>query len=233
MYPESTRNFETNKILGGVGALLTAIGSFVPFTGPIGIVSIVGIILMLISLKGLSEEFREPSIWRNTLNGFIFGIIAIAAAIVVFVAFFFAIFNVGRFANPVSLGLGIVGAILGLIIVFVFFVLEAMFYKHAFETLSEKSGERMFRTGGLLLLIGAVLTIVLVGFVLLFVAWILLAIAFFSMKPLAQPASGYSAQYSSTATSIPPSGQNKYCQYCGAENKLDTTFCTHCGRKLT
>jgi hypothetical protein len=57
MYPESSRNFESNKMLGGVGAILTAIGSFVPFTGSIGIVAIVGIILMLISIKGLSEDF--------------------------------------------------------------------------------------------------------------------------------------------------------------------------------
>jgi len=44
----------------------------------------------------------------------------------------------------------------------------------------------MFGTAGLMILIGAVLTIVLVGFILLWVAMILLAVAFFSIKT--QPA---------------------------------------------
>jgi hypothetical protein len=27
-------------------------------------------------------------------------------------------------------------------------------------------------------------------------------------------------------------GQAKFCGFCGAENRLEATFCTHCGRKL-
>ena len=59
MYPESNRNFESNRILGGVGALLTAIGSLVVFRGPIGIVGIVGLILVLIAAKGLADEYKN------------------------------------------------------------------------------------------------------------------------------------------------------------------------------
>ena len=235
MYQESSRNFETNKILGGVGALLTAVGSFVPFTGPIGIVSIVGIILLLISLKGLSEEFKEPAIWRNSLNGFIFGIVAIIAAIVVAFIFIAAVFSFRTF-TPLSVGFGafaVLVGIVGFIIMFVFYILFATYFRRAFDIIEQKTGERMFHTGGLLLLIGAVLTIILVGFVLLFVAWILLAVAFFSMRPPTQPAPAYSTPYNGPSTSMPPSGQSKYCPYCGAENKLEATFCTRCGRRLS
>jgi uncharacterized membrane protein len=229
---ESSRNFETNKILGGVGALLTAIGSFVPFAGPVGIVSIIGIILLLISMKGLSENFREPNIWRNAINGFIFGIIGIGIAIVIFAIFLFSMFSSARFFWVPGVVFSFVGLIIGLVIVFAFFLLEAIFYKRAFDLLGTRSGERMFHTGGLLLLIGAVLTIVVIGFVLLFVAWLLIAIAFFSMRAQIQQTSRYATQPPSSAPST-FSGQVQYCQYCGAENKMDATFCTHCGRRLT
>ncbi|MGB9854022.1 MAG: DUF996 domain-containing protein [Candidatus Bathyarchaeales archaeon] len=51
-----------------------------------------------------------------------------------------------------------------------------------------KSGENMFNTAGLLLLVGAILTIILIGLILMLVAWILVAIGFFSVKvPTTQP----------------------------------------------
>jgi uncharacterized membrane protein len=232
MYSESTSSFESNKILGGVGTLLMAIGSFVPFAGPIGIVFIIGIILLLISMKGLSENFREPSIWRNAINGFIFGIIGIGIAIVVFAVFLFSMISSAAFFSAPGVVFGVVGLIFGVIVVFVFFLLEAIFYKRAFDSLAQRSGEGMFHTGGLLLLIGAVLTIVIIGFILLFVAWILLAVAFFSMRSPAQQPTSY-ATPSQQSTAPPGTGQIKYCPYCGAENKIDAAFCTHCGRKLT
>jgi uncharacterized membrane protein len=51
-----------------------------------------------------------------------------------------------------------------------------------------KSGEKIFETAGLLWLIGAFLTIILVGFILIWIAWILIVVGFFSIKtPAAQP----------------------------------------------
>ncbi len=237
MYQQSTRTFESNKTLGGVGAILTAIGSFVPFAGAVGIVSLVGIILILISMKGLADDFQDGSIYRNALNGFIYGIIAIVITIVVAIIAFAAIFSFGAFSG---FGIGvaaltILAAIAGLVILFIFFVLSAMHFRRAFDTLGEKSGERMFHTGGFLLFLGAILTIVIVGFILLFVAWILLAVAFFSMRPPMAAAPAYAPPYTQAPPpTTPPTGaQVKYCPYCGAENKIEATFCTHCGRRLT
>jgi len=198
MYPQSNRNFESNKMLGGVGALLTAIGSFVPFTASIGILFIIGIILVLISLRGWASDFRD------------------------FIASRLAIGLIG-------LGLGLIS----LFIAFIFLVLSAISYRRAFDVLADRSGEKMFRTGGLLFLIGAALVIVFgLGFILMFVAWLLLAVAFFSMRP---PVTEVPPAY--TAPPPPPtdapSGQVKYCRYCGAENNINGTFCTHCGRRLT
>jgi uncharacterized membrane protein len=50
-------NFESSKTLSGVGAILVAIGSFVP------VLAIVGIILVLIGLKGLAEAYGEKAVF--------------------------------------------------------------------------------------------------------------------------------------------------------------------------
>jgi len=235
MYPESSRSFESNKVLGGVGALLTAIGSLIPFSASVGIVYIIGIILVLISMKGLADDFKDQSIFRNTLSGFIFGVIGIAIGIGAFTVV------ISRFVNSFILGtrpltrvfdiLLVIGAAL---VVFAFLVVAGIFLKRAFEGLGAKTGEHMFHTGGLILLIGSALTVAFFsGFVLLFVAWILLSVGFFSMKPASQPVPEQALMTGSSAASVAPSGTVKYCPYCGAENKIESTFCTHCGRKMT
>ncbi len=230
MYPESTRNFESNRILGGVGALLTAIGSLVLFSGPVGIVGIVGIILVLISMRGLADDFKDPTIYRSTLNAFIFGFIGILIAIGVFAAFGFLSGFI--FAHPIVGAFGFLGALAGWGLMFVFILIGGVFYKHAFDSLASKSHEGLLRTGSLILLIGSILTIIFIGFFLLFVAWIVIAIGLFSLKPVTQPAQAYTPPFTPPTSPQASPGQVKYCSYCGAENKPEGTFCTHCGRRL-
>ena len=92
-----------------------------------------------------------------------------------------------------------------------------------------KSAEKMFETAGLILLIGA--AIPLIGEILKFVAWILAAVGFFSIRmptqvppvppvpPVAPPA-------------VPAAQERRFCQYCGAENNFDASFCQKCGKKI-
>lgn len=219
-------SLESNKTLGGIGAILVAIGSFFP------ILSLVGIILVLMAMKGLAEYYNENGIFENALYGLIFGVIAIVAFIILFfTAIFTGIFTGAFFAIPL--------VILALVVMFVFFLLQAIYYRKSFTILSEKSGEKMFDTAGLLLFLGAILTIILVGIILLLVAWILVAVAFFSIKtPTTQP----------PATTPPPPAappptpspaptavvtvEKKYCPSCGTENKGDAIFCVKCGKKI-
>jgi uncharacterized membrane protein len=231
MYPETTRDFESNKILAGVGALLVAVGSLIPFTGAIGIVAIVGIILVLIGVRGLADGFKEYSIFRNTLYGFIFEVIAFLCGVAAFASLALGFLGFPFFIR-LGFGLDIFIAIVLLILVFIFFVLGAVFFRQAFGVLADKSGEGLFRTGGLLLVLGAVLTIILVGFVLLFVAWILVAVGFFSTRPPGASGSAFQPPPSAPVFNQPATGQVKYCAYCGAENKLGGSFCTSCGRRL-
>jgi uncharacterized membrane protein len=166
-------NLESSKSLSGVGAILVAIGSFVP------VLAIVGIVLVLIGLKGLAEVYGEKAIFQNALYGLIFEVVAAAAFCFVLVGAL-----LGGLAT-LSLIAFLAGFGLALIVAFVFSILAAYFYKKSFDLLSSKSGERLFGTAGLLMLIGAVLTIILVGALITLVAWILAAVAFFSLKPSA------------------------------------------------
>jgi uncharacterized membrane protein len=215
-------SLESNKSLAGVGALLVAIGSVFP------VLSLVGIILVLVSMKGFAEHYKDESIFTDTLYGFISGVGGFIAAIILFIGILVSYIRRISLTTPVApSGLGVAAFIVILVIAFVFLLVQAVFYKRAFDKLAAKTGEDMFRTAGLLLLIGSVLTIIFVGFILLFVAWILIAIAFFSVKIEATK-----FQEPVFQSQTPASIEKRYCPYCGAENEADSLYCSRCGRKL-
>ena len=175
-------NLQSNRTLAGVGAILLTIGSIFP---PL---ALVGIIILLVALKGLSEYYNEHGIYRDALYGVVFGIIGIVVAAVAFFIFFMRTrAGIAPFAPPLHPLRALLVLILILGAMFLFFLLEATFLRKSFDRLAAKTGEKMFETAGLLLLIGAVLTIVLVGFIVLLAAWIIATVAFFSIRA-AQPA---------------------------------------------
>jgi uncharacterized membrane protein len=82
---------------------------------------------------------------------------------------------------------GLVGALFSVLaILWIFLIVSAFFNRRSLKTLSTKASVKLFSTAGLLLLIGAVLTIVFIGLVLIWIAVLLIAIAFFLMKPQPQ-----------------------------------------------
>jgi len=213
-------SLESGKTLGGVGAIFIAIGSVFP---PL---SLVGIILLLVAMRRLADYYEDKGIFDNALWGFIFGIIGIVGAIIVFFLFIFtgAIWSVTTgFAVPLAIG-SIIGAI---VVWFVFSLLQAIYYRKAFAILSEKSEEKMFDTAGLLLLIGAILTIILIGALVSLVAWILVAVGFFAIKTLPTPLPPLAPPQAPAAPT-----ERIYCQYCGTQNKSDAVFCKKCGKKI-
>ena len=89
---------ETNKTLGGVGALLMVITPVAGFAGGIftGLLGLVGLILVLIAMKGLADHYNEGGIFNNTLYGVVLtivGVIAFIATIIVAAASFLAEFG--------------------------------------------------------------------------------------------------------------------------------------------
>jgi len=171
-------SLESGKTLGGIGALLMVIGTFVPFLG------LVGLILLFVALKRMGDYYKESGIFQNALYGLIFGIIGIVSLAVVVLALFglSIIPAVPDFADSLGFLAFLGGIIVALVVAFIFYILTAVFFRRSFNMLSEKTGETMFGTAGLLLLIGAILTIIVVGLVLIFIAWILVTVAFFSIK---------------------------------------------------
>ena len=77
------------------------------------------------------------------------------------------------------------GIIIGVVIIFVFIVVAVFLYRKSLTSLATKTGVGMFNTAGLIMLIGAVLTIIVIGLVLIWIAFILVAVAFFSIKTAA------------------------------------------------
>jgi uncharacterized membrane protein len=169
-------SLESGKNLAGIGSIFLII--------PVPFLSIVGIIMVLIGMKNLSHAYNDESIWKNTLYAVIFGIIGIIASGLTLISLFFggiftaATFGLGETSGIIGL---VAGLIIFLFIAFIFYLLEAIYIRRAFDSLANKSGVGLFRTGGLLLLIGAILTIFIVGLFLIFIAWILILVAFFQI----------------------------------------------------
>jgi uncharacterized membrane protein len=196
---------ETNKALGGVGAILMFIG-IIPVISSYAIIELIGLILVMVALYNLASYYTERGIFNNALYGLIAGIVGgVIAAVVVFVSvitsltdFLYQIFptwngdwtalsgltpDVSNL-NPTDI-LPFVGGILGaLAILWIFTIIAAFFVRRSVVSLSEKSGVGLFSTAGLLMLIGSVLIIAFgLGLILIWISALLLAIAFFQIKP--------------------------------------------------
>ncbi|MCY0868719.1 MAG: DUF996 domain-containing protein [Desulfurococcus sp.] len=181
--------FDTSKILAGIGSILLAISFIQPL-----ILLIIGAVLLLIGLKGLSEAYGEKKIYDNSLYAVIIAIVGLVVAIAVLVVFYAGLIGamfLGGMMHPgaalIGGGLGaIMGIILVLVVLWVFSIVAGIYFKKTMDLLKEKSGEKLFGTAGLLILIGVILMILIVGTIILLIAWILAAIAFFTLKPPAK-----------------------------------------------
>jgi uncharacterized membrane protein len=80
--------------------------------------------------------------------------------------------------------LGFVGPIFGIFAVAWISLMVASFFAwRAFKNLATKSGVNLFSTAGIVLLVGALLTVVFgLGLILMWIGVLLLAIAFFQIK---------------------------------------------------
>ncbi len=215
-------SLDSSKNMAGIGAILLMLSS-IPAAGTI--LGIAGVILLLIGIKRLSEHYQDISIYNNALRGVIFFVVGLVAFAVVGGSLFLGLsFMPGMGFGGAFLGVAVL--LVAIVLLFVFYLLAAMYLRRAFSALAQKTGEHMFETAGLLLFIGAILTVVLVGAVLLFVAWILAAIAFFSIKTPQTYA--YAQPYSTPSQPTP----TKYCPNCGAPVQANATFCPNCGKPL-
>jgi len=179
------------KTIGKVGALLMLLGGFIPFIGPI--ISIVGIVLVLIAVKSISELFKDKDIFRNYLIDFILSIISIVAIFVIILNGFIKVggfswinslqnINITDFSTFLDyFSEIIVYVIMALIVGWILWVIGAIYLRRSYNSIAEHTNVSLFRTTGTVYLIGAITTIILIGFVILFVGRIIEVIAYFSL----------------------------------------------------
>jgi len=173
-------NISTQKMLGGIGALLILL-SAVPGIGIL--FSIVGGVLLIVSIYQISNMLKKPAIFNKFIIGFVLGLSGWVIALFFGLLSFVGVFGLAGllhayFAAIFGMGIGIFVAI---ILVYILFVAATYFYKKAYSMLANALNHKLFSTAGLLMFIGAI-TIILFGLgaILLFVGWIILAVAFFT-----------------------------------------------------
>ncbi len=194
--------FESSKNLSAVGALLIVLGAVIGIVWSFsGILSLVGIILLLIGLKGLASFYKEDGIFNNALYSMIIAIVGSIVAVGVTVVSAVSALadigidwaniedwaNVGTDVTNVFTDLNInaimdlLGAlVIGLIIFYIIIIISMFFIRKSMNQLSTKSGIGLFGTAGLLMLIGAVIPVI--GLLLILIGTILATVAFFQMK---------------------------------------------------
>ena len=178
-------NFEYSKTLAGEGAILLLLG-LIPYVG--WVLAIVGIVLLVKSMREFSYYYQDENIYKKTLRGIKYYVVAIvAAAVAIGAAVAGAASATGLFAGnfvfTTGFAIGVAAFFAGLIVAFIFYVLAATHLRNVFNVLAERSGEQSLATAGTLLWIGSILTIVFgLGLLLIFISWIFATIGFFSMK---------------------------------------------------
>jgi len=197
------------KILGGIGAILTLF-FIIPVIG--WIISLVGLILIAISIKGLSDKLKERAIFTNYLTSIIFffisGLTLLFGTIFTIIRnlpeklndFNFFNFNerffdgerffrfrpkvfpnIRNFLGNIDGKIWII--ILILLIVWILLILGGIFKKGSFDKLSEKIKIDNFKLSGFLIFLGTILLPLFgVGLILILIGIIFEIISFFSIS---------------------------------------------------
>lgn len=171
------------KLLGGIGSILTLLGG-VPH---LGAAALVGYVLILIAVKYISDITGDKKIFDNML----ISVIAIIAGLVIAIIAIIGVVLSAIFAAPRTYtfmpGAIILSIIAPLIVVWAALTFGAYYLRKAYDQIAAYTGVEMFKTAGLLYLIGAATTIVIVGLLIMLVANVLQTVAFFTLPDTYQP----------------------------------------------
>ncbi|MCS7107550.1 MAG: DUF996 domain-containing protein [Acidilobaceae archaeon] len=186
--------FGTAKVLGAVGALLFLLGFFFP------LLSIVGVILVLISLYYFSKLYGNPYIFTNYVYSVVLFIVASVLVVFGFVGGFVPflfLLDPLRGEGEVDVGLLGLGVIALAVLLYALLFLGSMFfYYRALVSMAASSQVRLFSYAGLsgivgggLLFAGILLLIIVIGALFMFLGYLaliasaaLLLVAFLQLK---------------------------------------------------
>jgi len=197
------------KTLGGVGAILTLL-LFIP-SGVGAALVVLGWILILLAIKNISDTLQDRSIYSKAIVSVILSIVGVAIFAVVVASAVLGFIGLGATSSgPPPLSSDMVGLIAGIVgglaIVWILAIVSSYFLWQSCKVIAKRLNMGLFGTASLLFFIGAICTIVLVGFLLMLVAQIVFIIAFFSLPneppgmtgqtPMAPPAAPALASHS-------------------------------------
>ena len=173
------------RTLGGIGSILMLL-AMIPIAGIV--LFIVGFIMVLLAVKYISETVEDKTIFNNMLIAVILAIVGMIAGLAVAITGrMFPFFREFRplYGTSMFIEQGMYPFfrtfIIALVIVWIFYIGSAIFLRKSYTTVASKLNITMFDTVALLYLVGAVLAIILVGFIVIYVAEILQTVAFFSI----------------------------------------------------
>jgi len=196
--------FSTAKNLGLGGSIAVIIGillSVIPALSFLGLIlMLVGVILVLVALRGLSEVYGDKSIFRNALGA---TIAIILSWILFFVFLVTALLGLAGAMAGEQRATGALGvSAIALILVVVAVAVSALLWYRALGALSARSEVGMFRWAAIfyaisavIFVVGLLLTLAIIGIFIVLIAgvvnlvsFILLALGFSSLKPPVTPA---------------------------------------------
>ncbi len=219
----------------------------------ISLLAFAGFILFLVAMHGFSKDYSEPKIFNYIIYGIIGSIISGVIIGIVWFVFVMAAIMLNLASLPtgssaiqswISPYLSPLTSVTSLVmLVWIFFN-----YK-AYNMLAEKSKVPLFRTAAKIFVAGAIINIgigvlfavlsytsgidyrilsaaALPGGIVQYAAWALMAKGFFSIETPSTQTSVQSTYATAAAT------QQRYCSKCGAPNRSDAIYCSHCGQTL-
>lgn len=204
-------NLESSKTLGGIGAILVLVGAVAFFFDTfLTAIALIGLILIVVAMKGLADYYKENGIFTGTLLGFIVEIVGgvVTAALAIYIVFFTSIFT--DFVHQIYPGwngdwsslanmtptidtstitpqstASLLGAVFLIFVVLGVFSFVATFLaRRSLKLLAAKSGVGLFSTSAITMVIGGLFVILFaLGFIIMLIGFIMLAFAFFRLKP--------------------------------------------------
>jgi uncharacterized membrane protein len=260
----------SNKTTGLVGASLMILGvittittiaeyvsgatsnlAITSITGVVALLTFVGFILFMVAMNGFSKDYAEPKIFSHVLNGFLFGVVAVVVAAILWIGGV-VMWNAMQKASLTESASVFTGpAVGGFLITFaIIMLIYFLFYYKAFNLLAQKSGIQQFTLTGKLLILAGIVNIISACIITIVGLTNATGISIFtiSLTPGAfiqyiawgYAAKGYSAiQIPTTPTApiqsyvTPTAPVNaRYCSNCGNQTQTNDIYCAKCGKKL-
>ncbi len=215
------------KVFGGIGAILSLVGAFVPGFG--SVVSIIGLVLVFVAVKYIADETKDHPIFKNYMLFFLCNIIALVAAVAIFFAIgglsiISTMQSLSNLTNPSEIMDAIAplltGCVVALLVGWILLIIGTLYLRKSYNSIAEHTKVDLFKTTGLLYFIGAITLVVIVGALIILIAKILEIIAFFSL-PDTLPKAGASTEES-----------GRRCPNCGRVIPEDAKTCPYCSKKF-